>query len=85
MNFKAGRDSAEASFELMARQALGEVPDYFSIGRFRVTDERRFNAKGELVVESEATAAVVVGGTTHLEAAGGMVLLMPLIQRCAKR
>ena len=64
-------DSAEASFELMARQALGEVPDYFSIGRFRVTDERRFNAKGELVVESEATAAVVVGGTTHLEAAVG--------------
>ena len=54
-------DSAEASFELMARQALGEVPDYFTIGRFRVTDERRFNAKGELVVESEATASVVVG------------------------
>ena len=54
-------DSAEASFELMARQALGEVPDYFTIGRFRVTDERRFNAKGELVVESEATTSVVVG------------------------
>ena len=39
-------DSAEASFELLARKALGQVPDYFSIGRFRVTDERRFNAKG---------------------------------------
>ena len=54
-------DSAEASFELLARQALGELPEFFSIGRFRVTDERRFNAKGELVVESEATASVVVG------------------------
>ena len=51
-------DSAEASFELLARKALGQVPDYFTIGRFRVTDERRFNAKGELVVESEATAAI---------------------------
>ena len=64
-------DSAEASFELMARQALGEVPEYFSIGRFRVTDERRFNAKGELVVESEATASVVVGDKTHDEVGFG--------------
>ena len=30
-----------ASFELMARRALGEVPDYFSIGRFQVMDEQR--------------------------------------------
>ena len=64
-------DSAEASFELMARQALGEVPDYFSIGRFRVMDERRFNAKGELIVESEATASVNVCGKTHHEVAIG--------------
>ena len=64
-------DSAEASFELMARQALGEVPEYFSIGRFRVTDERRFNAKGELVVESEATASVVVGDKNHDEVGFG--------------
>ena len=64
-------DSAEASFELLARQSLGELPDYFSIGRFRVTDERRFNAKGELVVESEATASVLVGKTTHDEVGFG--------------
>ena len=60
-------DSAEASFELLARKALGQVPDYFSIGRFRVTDERRFNAKGELVVESEATAAITIGSHTQYE------------------
>ena len=64
-------DSAEASFELLARQALGELPEFFSIGRFRVTDERRFNAKGELVVESEATASVVVGDKTHDEVGFG--------------
>ena len=64
-------DSAEASFELMARRAIGEVPDYFSIGRFRVMDERRFNAKGDLVVESEATTTITVGDKSYHEAAIG--------------
>ncbi|MBT6415285.1 citramalate synthase [Candidatus Puniceispirillum sp.] len=64
-------DSAEASFELLARRMLGEPSDYFSIGRFRVMDERRFNAKGDLVVESEATATIVVGADSHHEAAVG--------------
>ncbi len=64
-------DSAEASFELLARRFLGEVPTYFEIGRFRVMDERRFNAKGELVVESEASAAIIVEGETHHEVALG--------------
>lgn len=64
-------DSAEASFELLARRMLDGVPDYFEIGRFRVMDERRFNARGELVVESEATASILVNGQTHHEAAVG--------------
>ncbi|MGA0972682.1 MAG: alpha-isopropylmalate synthase regulatory domain-containing protein, partial [Candidatus Puniceispirillaceae bacterium] len=64
-------DSAEASFELLARQMLGEVPEYFRIGRFRVMDERRFNARGELVVESEATTTIFVGDECFHEAAVG--------------
>ena len=64
-------DSAEASFELLARQMLGEVPEYFRIGRFRVMDERRFNARGELVVESEATTTIFVGDDCFHEAAIG--------------
>ena len=64
-------DSAEASFELMARRYLETVPDFFELGRFRVMDERRFNAKGELIVESEATAALVVNNVTHHEVAVG--------------
>ena len=55
-------DTAEASFELMARRTLEKVPDYFVIGRLRVMDERRFNAKGDLVVESEASVTLNVGG-----------------------
>jgi 2-isopropylmalate synthase len=64
-------DTAEASMEMLVRRALGEVPDYFVIGRFRVMDERRFNAKGTLVVESEATVTVKVGQQSFHEAAVG--------------
>ncbi|NCF48310.1 MAG: citramalate synthase, partial [Bacteroidetes bacterium] len=64
-------DSAEASFELLARKSLGEVPEYFNIGRFRVMDERRFNARGQLVVESEATTTITVGNVIYHEVAVG--------------
>jgi len=47
------------------------VPDYFQLGRFRVMDERRFNAKGEMVVESEATATITVSGEAYHEVAIG--------------
>ena len=55
-------DGAEASFELLARRALGQVPDYFRVERFRVLVERRYNARGELVTVSEATVKVNVDG-----------------------
>ena len=64
-------DSAEASFELLARRLLEGVPEYFRIDRFRVMDERRFNAKAQLVVESEATATVEVGRDRMHEVAVG--------------
>ena len=53
-------DGADASFELLARRALGAVPDYFTLVSFRVITERRFNARGELVTQSEATVKVDV-------------------------
>ena len=54
-------DGAEASFELLARRTLGMVPEYFKLLRYCVTDERRFNAKGQLVTESEATVKLQIG------------------------
>jgi 2-isopropylmalate synthase len=33
-------DGAEASFELLARRALGQVPDYFEVESYRVSVER---------------------------------------------
>jgi len=64
-------DGAEASFELLARRALGGVPDYFRIIRFRVMDDRRWNARGELVTESEATITLEVGGSKQMTVATG--------------
>lgn len=55
-------DGAEASFELLARRALGEVPGYFEVESFRVMVERRHNAAGELVTVSEAVVKLDVGG-----------------------
>lgn len=53
-------DGADASFELLARRALGEVPDYFKVDSFRVLVERRYDARGRLVTVSEATVKIVV-------------------------
>ena len=64
-------DGAEASFELLARRALGEVPEYYKLISFRVLDERRWNARGELVTISEATVKVDVGPEHHMAVAEG--------------
>src|SRR5690242_3249821 len=55
-------DGAEASFELLARRALGQVPNYFDVESFRVIVERRHNALGDLVTVSEAVVKVKVDG-----------------------
>jgi len=55
-------EAADASFELLARRALGQVPDYFTVQSYRVLVERRFNARGEQVTVSEATVKTEVHG-----------------------
>jgi 2-isopropylmalate synthase len=55
-------EGAEASFELLARRLLGEVPNYFSVDSFRVMVEKRHNAVGKLVTVSEATVKVYING-----------------------
>ncbi len=54
-------DSAEASFEVLARRELGQVKEFFRLERFSVTDEHRYNARGDLVTESEASVKVRIG------------------------
>ena len=64
-------DGAEASFELLARRALGSVPEYFRCSNFRVIDERRWDQRGNLVTLSEATVKLTIGGVDHMTVAEG--------------
>jgi 2-isopropylmalate synthase len=64
-------EGADASFELLARRVLGEVPDFFEVERFRVDVERRHNAHGDLVCVSEAVVKVRIGDEVSLSAAEG--------------
>ena len=58
-------DSALASFEVLVRKELNQVDDFYSLQKFRVTSERRWNAKGFLVTESEATINITVNNNTE--------------------
>jgi len=64
-------DGAEASFELMARRVLGNVPDYFDVMGFRVMVEQRHNAKGALITVSEATMKLSVDGREIMSVSEG--------------
>jgi 2-isopropylmalate synthase len=64
-------DGAEASFELLARRALANVPEYFRLSSFRVIDERRWNARDELVTLSEATIKAEVNGEKFMTVGEG--------------
>jgi 2-isopropylmalate synthase len=55
-------EGADASFELLARRLLGEVPRFFTVDSFRVMVEKRHNALGKLVTVSEATVKVYIDG-----------------------
>ncbi|MGF1553558.1 MAG: citramalate synthase [Paracoccaceae bacterium] len=62
-------DSAAASFELLARRHLGQVPRFFEVRRYKVGVERRFNAIGERVTVSDAMVEVDVQGERMISAA----------------
>jgi 2-isopropylmalate synthase len=64
-------ESADASFELLARRTLGEVPDYFEVRQFDVNVENRVNAVGKRITVSMAVVKVKVGDQELLSAAEG--------------
>ena len=64
-------EGADASFELLARRTLGNVPRFFEVDSFRVMVERRHNAVGELVTMSEATVKVHVHGSSMMSVGEG--------------
>jgi len=65
-------ESADASFELLARRLLGKVPHYFEVEKFDVNVEQRNNAKGERVTVSQAVVKIKVGGQELISVAEGI-------------
>ena len=55
-------DVAQASFELLARKHLNQLPRFFDVERYRVIVERRRNARGEQISVSEAVVTVRLHG-----------------------
>lgn len=64
-------DGADASFELLVRQALGQVPEFFKIQSFRVIDERRTATDGKIEIVTEAMIKAKIGSETVMTVAEG--------------
>ncbi|MBP0438971.1 citramalate synthase [Tianweitania sediminis] len=64
-------EGADASFELLACQTLGHVPEFFSVTSFRCMVERRFDANGQLRTVSEAVVKVMIDDEEKMSVAEG--------------
>ncbi len=64
-------ESADASFDVLARRMMGQVPDFFTVERFDVSVEHRINAKGERIAVSSAIVKVKIGDETLISAGEG--------------
>ena len=65
-------DTAQASFELLARRALGQLPAFFEVKRYKVTVERRKNKYNRMVSLSEAVVVVKIGDRKMLSVSESM-------------
>ncbi len=59
-------DTAQASFEILARRELGQLPEFFDVKRYKVTVERRKNKYNKMVSLSEAVVVVKIDGDKKL-------------------
>ncbi len=66
-------EEADASFHLLAQKSLfpGSVPEFFELLSFRVIDERRYNARQQIITLSEATIKVNIGEERIMTVAEG--------------
>ncbi|MBV1902776.1 MAG: citramalate synthase [Marinosulfonomonas sp.] len=65
-------DTAQASFELLARRELGQLPEFFEVKRYKVTVERRKNKRNLMVSLSEAVVVVKIGDKKMLSVSESM-------------
>ena len=64
-------EAADASFELLARGVLGEVPDFFEVESFHVGVERKVVAPGVTYSASQAVVKIRIGDERVISAAEG--------------
>ncbi len=64
-------EDASASFELMARERLGQLPRYYELQSYRALNEYRLDAKGRAFDVAEATVKLVVKGEQVMSVAEG--------------
>jgi 2-isopropylmalate synthase len=64
-------DSADASFEILARKSLATVPNFFDLISFRVLDEIRYDVKGKPIMLAEATVKIKIAGKVVMTVAEG--------------
>jgi 2-isopropylmalate synthase len=64
-------ESANASFDLLARRTLGKVPEYFRVEQFDVNVEQRYNSNGQRITVAMAVVKVDVAGEHLISAAEG--------------
>ncbi len=65
-------DTAQASFELLAREELGQSTAFFEVKRYKVTVERRKNKYNRMISLSEAVVVVKVDGEKRLSVSESM-------------
>jgi len=64
-------DLADASFYLLAIKYFKAIPKYFALDSFKIIDEKRVNAKGDLVTLSEAILKINIFNKKTVSVAEG--------------
>jgi 2-isopropylmalate synthase len=64
-------DGAEASFELLARGTMGDMPEFYRLVSLQLSEEQRRDEKGAPVTLSKATVKVEVQGQMRMADAEG--------------
>jgi 2-isopropylmalate synthase len=65
-------EAADASFDLLARRLLGQLPHYFDVEKFDVNVELRSNGNGGPVTVSQAIVKIKVGDEHLISVAEGI-------------
>jgi len=65
-------DSADASFEILAKKTLSIVPNFFDVTSFRVEDSRTENKKHQIVTSANAIVKIKIGEKNILSVAEGI-------------